>query len=334
MKILYLLFGLFLSQVAHCTVEKPTVALIPFMNETGGQVISVAPGEYQEKIVDDGNDSIDEEMEEDGKRVSTSHSRKSFRTLLSKKIRYEAEGCKLPDNACIIASSIASDILISSQKYHVLNRLPLEVEKWEKQRKADRLVDDMPLSAWKSLRSVGADYLLTGTLIDFRVSEFSGTAYGVTIRQVHTDLTLKLALINTSTSEIVASKIETEKTIFNIPDGMTKVGNIYNPNQVIQKAIVSAMGKIFQDLEQEKKNELANDTKHPNVEIYVDSIPQGASVEFNGKYYGSTPCSIALPILSGELIISTTQGEWKRTITPHEGLKLSAVLSTRNVPKK
>ena len=335
MKTLCLLFGMYLCQAGQCATEKPTVALISFMDETGGQVTSVSPGEYQEQIVADGHDSRDESTEEDGKKVSTSSSRTHYKTLLPKKIRYEAGGYKLPDNAGSLASGIASDILVASQKYHVLNRLPLEVEKWEKQRKVDRLVDDAPPSVWKALKSAGADYLLRGTLIDFRANESSGTAYGVTLRQVHTSLTLKLALINTTTSEIIASKTGTEKIVFGIPDGMTRVDDVYDPNKVMQKAIENSMKKLLQDSKSGEKNELANNQeKCPDVEVYIDSNPQGASVEFNGEYYGSTPCAIALPARIGELIISTTQGEWRRSITPKEGLKVSARLSTRHVPEK
>lgn len=313
-----------------------SIAVFPCLNETGGQVTSIAGGEYKEKIVPVGSTYRQEEFTEDGKLVKADEYRTIYDTQVARTVKYEDGGMKIPDSAISYATGYMQSQLSHVQGIKLLNRLPGEAEQATgKRRGVDRLVNDSPPSFWNALKNAGAQYALFSSITDFQVLQTASSAYGVALRQAYSRVAVRLTLVDTTDSHIIASSSTEGEQRFNLPDGMVMNQHLFDYKPPLKQAIDAAVREIADELcARNNAPSLSAESAEPVCNVTIYSTPSGADVNFRGAYIGTTPCQVELPVVGGEIIIATSQSEWRRNIQPKEGMEINATLTTRLAPQK
>lgn len=169
---------------------------------------------------------------------------------------------------------------------------------------------------------LGAEYLITGSLINLNINETQFEGYGIETSKVEITLSANIKVLNVNT-------------------GVIEAGNIYNSTNTYQGESEysldgnGAVRKLIENISRNFVNELSlgqgNQTeKLEKYKIEFSSEPEGASIEVDGIYMGSTPAKI--PIEEGIHNITISMGgyiKWDKKVNVYDGLKVNAVLGEK-----
>lgn len=300
-KLFALLLALGLGALSDAA-ERPVVAVPLFSNKTAGNVTH-------------GNDG--------GGMVGVS-------TSASRHPEYTSGEWKLPDVAREVATDACTDALAATHEFRILARTTpsLEMIDCENLFHGGGGAPEAAV-AFQALMQTNAQYLLIGRINRFRVDETRGESYGVRRWQVVTSISMDLQLINVKSQEIVAGREMSKRSVVNIPEGVTSTSGMYDWEKVLREAVKLAVPE-FIDYAKKGMTLESSPSAAEQVEVNVTSTPAGADVEFDGVFYGNTPCRILLPAKMGVLTISAGGYEpWQKRLVPNGKMNIAPVLKKR-----
>ena len=221
-----------------------------------------------------------------------------------------------------IAVEILSALLAEQQAFKVVERAHVDAIINEIGFAYSGLVDQEK-TAISVGRLLGANLICLGSILDYTINTVATNLYGVPVKtQVHT-ITVLAKFINVETGVIEFSKLTTAEEKF-LEAGPIKLGLAGIEKRLLRKALkefTEAATKHFQE-----KGLIPGERKLVQVEF--DSDPQGASVEIDGIYIGSTPFTYGLEEDKVYMVRITYPGyaPWEMKIKVFEGLRVYAVL--------
>lgn len=290
--------------------DRPVMAVPLFSNRTAGNVTRVAPGVYQEERMSDGSKDV------------------------LRKIEYAPGEWNLPDVANEVATDACTNALAATHKFRILTRTTPALKMIDGERVFQGLGGGTEATkAFQTLIELNAKYLLLGRINRFRVDETKGVAYGVRRWQVVTSISMDLQLINVNSQEVIAGREMSKRIVMNIPEGVSTITGIYDWEAVLREAVGQAVPEFINSV-QEGVSAEAGQSIVEKVNVNVSSTPAGADVEFDGVFYGNTPCQVSLPAKPGLLSI-TAQGytPWEKRLVPSEKMNIAPVLQKQETPQ-
>ncbi len=331
------LSGLAIAQNTHETQaleapavpERPIVAVPAFLNSSGGHMTRIAPGKYRERNVRVGNESRHELYEENGKRINSNSDRDVYEKQLERDVEYTPGDFQLPENAGVIAADAATDAISKTGKFRLLSRSTPVLRMLENERAYAATGGENADNALQVLDSMGATYILYGSINSFRISQNKGTAYGVRRWQVVTTVNIDLKLVGVKDNEIVSSRNTAKKVVLNIPEGVTEMESSYDWESTLRSAVSAAVPEFMRDVKT-GMDISSGKMVGEKVEVVIECDQPGASIRFNGRFVGSTrntPVKLKLPAQPGTLSIEKAGYQpWREQLTPEEELSINATL--------
>lgn len=305
MKLIKILFLTLLVNAFSVTLaeEKPVMAVPLFINKTEGHVTRIAPGEYQEQIMPNGSKD----------------------TLL--KHGYAPGEWTLPDVASDVATDACTNALSSTHRFRILTRSTPALKMIDGERLFLATGGGAEATkAFQTLLELNTKYLLLGRINRFRVDETKGVAYGVRRWQVVTSVSLDLQLINVNSQEIVAGREMSSRIVTNIPEGVSSVTGIYDWESALRTAVNQSVSEFAASIQDGVLAESGREVVD-KVNLKVLSTPVGADVEYDGVFYGNTPCVISVPAKPGLLSITASGYEpWEKRVVPREKMNIAPLL--------
>ncbi len=219
------------------------------------------------------------------------------------------------------ASEYISTLLSNKSGLQVVERRKLASIMTEQGLSQSGIIDNQN-TAIQLGKLLGAEYLITGSLINLNVNETQFEGYGIETTKVEISLSTNIKVLNVNT-------------------GVIEAGNIYNVSNTYQGeseysldgngAVRSLVEKIARNFVNELNLGEGNETEElEKFKVKFSSDPEGASVEVDGIYMGSTPAEI--PIEEGIHNITISMGgytSWKKKVNVYDGLKVNAVLGEK-----
>lgn len=182
---------------------------------------------------------------------------------------------------------------------------------------------DQTDSAVELGKLLGAEYILTGSLINLDIEEKSFSGYGITSKSVTLTLECNIKLISINTGAILVSDIYSSSNSYQNHSASSIKIDLRGKARELMRNIAHDFAR---DLESIKRGE------RDRAEVFVEflSTPTGASIEIDGIYYGSTPTRI--PVSKGvhRVVISMGGYEtWDKMVNFHEGLVVNVNLGLK-----
>ena len=289
--------------------DKPVMAVPLFSNKTAGHVTRVAPGVYQEERLSDGSkDAL-------------------------RKIEYAPGEWTLPEVANEVATDACTNALTATHRFRILTRSTPAVKMIDVERAFQGTgAGTEATKAFQTLIELNAKYLLLGRINRFRVDETKAVAYGVRRWQVVTSISMDLQLINVNSQEIIAGREMSKRIVMSIPESVTTITGIYDWEAVLREAVSQAVPEFINSVQTGVSAEAGQEVVD-KVTVNVASTPAGADVEFDGVYYGNTPCQVDLPAKPGMLSISAAGYEpWEKRLVPNNKMNIAPVLRKQEKP--
>lgn len=227
----------------------------------------------------------------------------------------------------VASTEILSTLLHKTGAFSVVERTKLKAIITEQGFTMSGLVDSTK-NAVQVGKLLGADFLITGSVLTYgeKVVKFKG--YGVTTEKTIKELVVNIKVLDMNTGNIEYATLATAQDEALNTNSVT-VASDYLERTLLQKALESSVKEIK---EQMKLRQTVVPEK-VNVEFY--STPGGADVEINNVFYGNTPLKIQLNPGLHKVKISLAQYEpWEKTINAGEGLVVRAVLEKKQEEQK
>lgn len=219
------------------------------------------------------------------------------------------------------AAEYISTLLSNKNSLQVVERKKLKNIMTEQNLSQSGIIDNQK-TAIQVGKLLGAEYLVTGSLMNLNIDETKFEGYGIETTKVKVSLSTNIKVLNVNT-------------------GVIESGNIYNASNTYQGeseysldgngAVRTLVEQISRDfaadlnfLGEEKKEELKK------YKVEFSSKPKGASIEIDGIYMGSTPAKI--PVEEGIHQVKITMGgynSWSKKVNVYDGLKVNAVLGEK-----
>ncbi|MFI5358488.1 MAG: CsgG/HfaB family protein [Halanaerobiales bacterium] len=220
----------------------------------------------------------------------------------------------------------AADYLISyinaRDDFQVVERAKLRSIITEHGFNTSGLVDQTE-SAIELGKLLGAEYILTGSLMNLDIEEKSFSGYGITSKNVTLTLECNIKLIDINTGAILLSDIYSSSNTYQNHSASTIKVDLRGKTRELMRNIAVKFARDLESLEKEKR-----DKEEVTVEFL--STPTGASVEIDGIYYGSTP--VKIPVNRGvhRVVISMGGYEtWDKMVNFYEGLVVNVNLGLK-----
>lgn len=219
------------------------------------------------------------------------------------------------------ASEYISTLLSNKSNLQVVERKKLASIRKEQGLSQSGIIDNQN-TAIQLGKLLGAEYLITGSLINLNVNETQFEGYGIKTTKVEISLSTNIKVLNVNT-------------------GVIEAGNIYNASNTYQGeseysldgngAVRYLVEKIARNFVNELNlGEEGQKEELKKIKVEFSSDPEGASIEVDGIYMGSTPAEI--PIEEGIHNIIISMGgytNWNKKVNVYEGLKVNAVLGEK-----
>lgn len=221
------------------------------------------------------------------------------------------------------ASEVLSVLLVQTGRFNVVERDKLKAIITEHGLVGSGLVD-LNESAIQVGRLLGADFIITGSVVSFgeRIVQFKG--YGLDTKKTIGEMTVSVKALNVTSGKIEFASLYTSE----VDDGSTgalQTDRTDMTRQLLTHTLQSATNQLVESITLEKEA-----LKTETVGISFVSFPDGAEVEINGVYYGSTPLSIQVRPGVHEVTVSLAGfNSWTKRINAYEGLEVRAVLEER-----
>ncbi len=182
---------------------------------------------------------------------------------------------------------------------------------------------DQTDSAVELGKLLGAEYILTGSLINLDIEEKSFSGYGITSKSVTLTLECNIKLISINTGAIMISDIYSSSNTYQNHSASSIRIDLRGKARELMRNIAHDFAK---DLESINKVEKEKD------QVFVEfiSTPAGASIEIDGVYYGNTPTRLAVSKGLHRVVISLGGYEtWDKMVNFSEGFVVDANLGLK-----
>lgn len=224
----------------------------------------------------------------------------------------------LPEIGEMAAETLS--ILVSQvEHFKVVERSKLKDIVTEQRFSASGLVDNTA-TAIQMGKLLGANYIITGSIINLTEQKSTFNGYGISTTQIIFTLDISIKLININT-------------------GVIELANIYTAQQSFQDAVPSNKTSVVRNLLKTSQQRFISDIKKlqsastPQVKmVFVEfkSTPAGADIEIDGIYLGSTPARI--PYQEGIHTIRITLAgyePWEKKVLFYDGLIVNVTLGEK-----
>lgn len=219
-----------------------------------------------------------------------------------------------------MATELLSSLLAESGQVQVVEREKLKNIVEEQGLVMSGLVDQTG-TAVQVGRLIGADWLITGSLLSIESVKTTFSGYGFSSDQTVFKLTGSVRALNVTTGQVEFSRVLGAQRTF-LSTSYLQV----KPEDVERDLVREFLDKAAQELVRAIS---ASPPAAPAREVLVrfESSPEGAEVEVDGLYVGVTPLELHLSEGVHRVVISRGGYEaWDKRVRVHEGLKVSVVL--------
>lgn len=221
-----------------------------------------------------------------------------------------------------VAADYLTSYINARDDFQVVERTKLKSIITEHGFNTSGLVDQTD-SAIELGKLLGAEYLLTGSLINLDIEEKSFSGYGITSKSVTLTLECNIKLISINTGAIMISDIYSSSNTYQNHSASSIRIDLRGKARELMRNIAHDFAK---DLESINKVEKEKD------QVFVEfiSTPAGASIEIDGVYYGNTPTRLAVSKGLHRVVISLGGYEtWDKMVNFSEGFVVDANLGLK-----
>lgn len=170
---------------------------------------------------------------------------------------------------------------------------------------------------------IGADYILTGSLVNYDVEERKFRGYGIETKTTVLTVDLNINIVSINTGAIEFSKTYRNAQSFSELGVNSLKIDVASKARNSIKSIADDFIRDFRDIKV-KRNE------REKVVVEFNSDPAGASVEINGIYYGNTPVKLEVNKGIHRVVVSMGGYEvWEKRINFEEGAVVNANLGLK-----
>ena len=227
----------------------------------------------------------------------------------------------------VASTEILSTLLHKTGAFSVVERTKLKAIVTEQGFTMSGLVDSTK-NAVQVGKLLGADFLITGSVLTYGEKVVKFTGYGVSTEKNIKELIVNIKVLDMNTGKIEYATLATAQDEALNTNSVT-VTSDYLERTLLQKALESSVKEIADQI----KLKQAVIPEKVNVEFY--STPAGADVEINNVFYGNSPLKLQLnPGLHKVKISLANYEPWEKTINAGEGLTVRAVLEKKQEEQK
>lgn len=225
------------------------------------------------------------------------------------------------------STEILSTLLHRTGNFIVVERAKLKSIITEQGFTMSGLVDSTK-NAVQVGKLLGADFLITGSVLTFGEKTVRFKGYGISTEKIITELNVNIKVLAMNTGNIeYATLVTAQDEVLNTNSNLTT--SDYLERTLLQKALDSSVREISTQMEAKRK------IVPEKVFVQFYSTPEGADVEINNVFYGNTPLKIQLnPGLHHVKISQADYTPWEKKIDASEGLVVRAVLEKKQEEQK
>lgn len=224
------------------------------------------------------------------------------------------------------AAEILSVLLVQTGKFNLVERDKLAAVMQEQGLTGSGLVDNSQ-TAIQIGRLLGAEYIITGSIVSYGQREAVFNGYGIQTRKTITEMTTSVKVLNVTSGKIEAASLFSDT----VEQGDTGYLKTYDDNltrTLLTRVLRSAVNQLVETMAPEKEST-------ETVRVTFLSTPEGADVEINGVYYGSTPLTLQLnPGIHQVTISLAAYNPWAKKINAYDGLEVKATLEKKPLLEK
>ena len=224
------------------------------------------------------------------------------------------------------AAEILSVLLVQTNQFKVVERDKLRAILQEQGLAGSGLVDNGQ-SAIQIGKLLGADLLITGSIVAYREHSVEFHGYGLNTKKILTEMTVSIKVLDVTSGQIVLASLfgdQVEKE----DSGFLKTSGGDPSRILLTKVLQSTVNHLTKEIGTAKSTAAT-------VEVSFISNPEGADLEINAVYYGSTPLKLQLnPGLHRVRISLAGYVPWEKTINAYEGLEVQVTLERKVEQKK
>jgi len=221
-----------------------------------------------------------------------------------------------------VANEVLSTLLHQNGNFTVIERAKLQSVLKEQGFTQSGLVDSTA-SALQVGRLLGAEFLVTGSILFYetKVNRFEG--YGVVTEKTLYEMKVNVKILNVTTGQVeFASIIPVREEV--VETGYANDITAGQPRSLLTKALTKTVNELAKSITEKEQPQAEK------VMVSFNSTPPGADVEIDQIYYGNTPCTILLNPGVHNVKISLADYEpWLKRINAYEGLVVNATLEKK-----
>ncbi len=174
---------------------------------------------------------------------------------------------------------------------------------------------------------IGAQYMLTGKILDFSKTKKTFRNYGTQIDTTIVRLMVSAEIIETATSRKIFAKKASSSRKFNAMGGLKITDSMHGgdlANDVAEKLVAAMLGS-------KKLQRIANaSTKSDGVALTINSTPENADVEIDGVFYGNTGVPFNVPTGVHTIKVTLPGYEaWEKKVMVKDGLSFNVRLAEK-----
>lgn len=214
--------------------------------------------------------------------------------------------------------------LAQTQAFTVVERSRLEAIMEEQKLSLTGFLDSSELRIQVG-KLLGADYLVAGTITSFDVHTETFRGYGVATTKLVATLSgvLQMMDVTTGALEVALPLSGAHEEVYSSNQRLDRK-NYLAP--LLEKALAKAMPQLVAEF----GGSLVGSPSVYEVDyatVYVSSVPEGAQVYVDDRYYGRTPVTIDLPKGTSTFEVSHSMYRpWIRELNVFDGLRVNANL--------
>jgi hypothetical protein len=232
-----------------------------------------------------------------------------------------------------ILPDLLSDKLVDAELFEVVDREKLNTAMTEIGFSGSGAIDDKAIQAGKM---VGAQYLLTGKILELSKSQKEFKGYGTQFKTATVRLAISADVIETGTSRKLFSRRASTAKEFQEMGGLTisaQTAGEEMANQVADKLVTAMLGSNrLRALSKTDEASAETDPATPKEAlITITSSPKDASVEIDNVLYGNTGETFKVPSGLHTITVGLDEHQvWEKKVMVKDGMKLHIPLSKNN----
>ncbi|MEP0355524.1 CsgG/HfaB family protein [Paraglaciecola sp.] len=216
-------------------------------------------------------------------------------------------------------ANLISNQLVNYSQFVVVERARLKNILNEIKLSSSGLVDSNQIVQIGNL--TGAEYLLTGKILNANVDRRSFSGYGVkTIKETY-QLGISIRIVETQTGNIVFS--DSQQAQQTLQDTQNQVSK----NRVFIQLAEQLSSTFVENINRNNKLNANQKSLPSSISVQVQSVPSEADVEVDGVFYGNAGDTLSLPSGMHTVKISLPgYVPWEKKVLLRENLSIKAKL--------